>query len=101
MLGTKPVQAWLKSRVSKQVRGPGADQRANSDGRVWGEVSDGAGNEVKAQLRTPNGYLLTVTASLGITQRLLEGPRPAGGYYTPSQLMGADYVLGLPGVARL
>ena len=23
---------------------------------------------------------------------------PAGGYYTPSKLMGADYVLSLPGV---
>lgn len=101
LLGAAPVQAWLKSRVSKKVRGPGADLRAKSDGRVWGEVRNAAGQEVKAQLRTPNGYLLTVTASLGIAQRLLEGPRPAGGYYTPSQLMGADYVLGLPGVSRL
>jgi short subunit dehydrogenase-like uncharacterized protein len=101
LLGSAPVQSWLKSRVAKRVRGPGADQRASSDGHVWGEVSDAEGKLVKAQLRTPNGYLLTVTASLGITQRLLEGPRPTGGYYTPSQLMGADYVLSLPGVARL
>jgi short subunit dehydrogenase-like uncharacterized protein len=101
LLGSAPVQAWMKSRVAKQVRGPGADQRASSDGRIWGEVRDAAGKEIKAQLRTPNGYLLTVTASLGIAQHLLDGTRPAGGYYTPSQLMGADYVLSLPGVARL
>ena len=59
------------------------------------------GNEIKAQLRTPNGYELTVTASLGIVERLLSDVRPAGGYRTPSQLMGADYVLDLPGVSRL
>jgi short subunit dehydrogenase-like uncharacterized protein len=64
-------------------------------------VRDDAGREIRAQLSTPNGYALTVTASLGIVQRLLSGTRPAGGYRTPSQLMGADYVLDLPGVTRL
>ena len=66
--------------------------------RVWGEARDAAGSEVKRRLRTPNGYDITVTAALGIVQRLLGGPAPAGGYYTPSKLMGADYVLSLPGV---
>lgn len=46
---------------------------------------------------TPNGYDLTVTAALGIVQRLLGAAVP-GGYYTPSMLMGAGYVLTLPGV---
>ena len=101
LLGTAPVQAWLKSQVAKRVRGPTEKGRAASDTRVWGEVRDASGNELKAQLSTPNGYEFTVTASLGIVQRLLEGARPAGGYYTPSQLMGADYVLELQGVKRL
>ena len=47
---------------------------------------------------TPNGYALTVTASLGIVDAFLTQDAPPGGYYTPSQLMGADYVLELPGV---
>ena len=67
---------------------------------VWGAVRDADGGQVKGQLLTPNGYELTVTAALGITQRLISGDRPAGGYYTPSLLMGADYVLTLPGVSR-
>ena len=101
-LGLAPVQAWLKSQVARKVRGGPSDAvRSNSDARVWGEVRDAEGNEIKAQLRTPNGYELTVTASLGIVQRLLSDVRPAGGYRTPSQLMGADYVLDLPGVSRL
>ena len=60
-------------------------------------MRDAAGAELRKRLRTPNGYDLTVTASLGIVQRLLAGGAPAG-FHTPSRLMGADYVLSLPGV---
>ena len=100
LLGLAPVQSFLKAQVAKKVRGPSEKTRATSAGVVWGEVRDATGNEVRGQLRTPNGYELTVTAALGIAQRLLAGDKPAGGYYTPSLLMGADYVLSLPGVSR-
>lgn len=98
LLGLGPVQAWLKKQVEKKVRGPSDNTRGKTGCVVWGEARDGAGNELKRRLRTPNGYDITVTAALGIVQRLLAGPAPAGGYYTPSKLMGADYVLSLPGV---
>ena len=100
LLATRPLQAWLKSQVSRRIRGPSEGGRARSGATVWGEVSDAAGDILRAQLRTPNGYELTVSASLGIVARLLGGESPQGGYYTPSMLMGADYVLGLPGVTR-
>ncbi|MBW8313053.1 MAG: saccharopine dehydrogenase NADP-binding domain-containing protein [Rhizobium sp.] len=98
LLGLGPVQAWLKKQVEKKVRGPSDNTRGKTGCVVWGEARDAAGTEVKRRLRTPNGYDITVTAALGIVQRLLAGPAPAGGYYTPSKLMGADYVLSLPGV---
>ena len=67
-----------------------------------GEVRNAAGAEAKLQLVTPNGYDITVTASLGIVEHLLNlTSAPAGGYFTPSQLMGKDYVLQLPGVRLL
>jgi short subunit dehydrogenase-like uncharacterized protein len=99
LLGWAPVQALLKRQVAKRVRGPSEATRGKTGCVVWGEASDSQGGRCHRRLRTPNGYELTVTASLGIVQRLLEGERPAGGYYTPSQLMGANYVLGLPGVS--
>ena len=99
LLGLRPVQSFLKSRVTASVPGPTAEQRARSQTTVWGEVRDAAGRTRSERLRTPNGYDLTVTASLGIVERLLRGERPAGGFATPSQLMGPDYVLGLPGVS--
>jgi short subunit dehydrogenase-like uncharacterized protein len=98
LLGWGPVQALLKKQVEKKVRGPSENRRGKTGCVVWGEVRDGQGQEVKKILRTPNGYALTVTASLGIVQRLLDGPAPQPGFYTPSLLMGADYVLTLPGV---
>jgi short subunit dehydrogenase-like uncharacterized protein len=48
-------------------------------------------------MTTPNGYELTVTASLGIVTFLLEND-VEGGFFTPSLLMGADYASRLPGV---
>ena len=98
LLGLGPVQAFLKAQVARRVRGPSESTRGKTGCVVWGEARDGEGREVKRRLRTPNGYEMTVTAALGIVERLLGGQRPAGGYYTPSQLMGANYVLGLPGV---
>ena len=98
LLGWGPVQAWLKGQVAKKVRGPSPDTRTRTGCTVWGEVRDGTGREAKRRMETPNGYDLTVTASLGIVERLLRGERPESGFQTPSRLMGADYVLSLPGV---
>ena len=97
LLGLGPVQRFMKARVEKSVRGPSESKRGKTDTLVWGEARTADGRELKRQLRTPNGYDLTVTAALGITQRLLEGGAEPG-FKTPSMLMGADYVLGLPGV---
>ena len=100
LLRTRLLQNFLKHRVEKSVRGPSDAKRGSTVTHLWGEVRDAAGRELRAQLLTPNGYALTVTASLGIVQRLLRGNAPTG-YRTPSQLMGADYVLSLPGVRRV
>ena len=90
----------MKARIEKTVQGPSEARRGKTDTLVWGEVRNAAGQEVKRQLRTPNGYDLTVSAALGIVSRLLAGPAEPG-FKTPSLLMGADYVLTLPGVRRV
>ena len=92
------VQNFMKRQVERSTPGPSQQRRQDSGSYVWGEVRNAAGKEARLALAAPNGYDLTVTASLGIAQRLLEQAPPAGGYYTPSLLMGADYVTTLPGV---
>ncbi len=96
VLALAPVQRHLQARAGR-TPGPSEARRARSGCEVWGEVRNRAGVEAKLALTAPNGYDLTVSASLGIVEHLL-ATKPAGGYYTPSLLMGADYVLGLPGV---
>lgn len=88
------LQQMMKSRVPST--GPDAADRANSPAHVWGEVRNEAGEVRTARIKTANGYDLTVTGSLEFVAHLLEH-RPAGGYYTPSQLLGADLVSKLPG----
>jgi len=100
LLRLKFVQDWMKARVERTVKGPSESKRHGSESIVWGEVRNAAGQQRARRLRVPNGYDITVTASLGIVERLLR-EAPAGGYYTPSRLMGAGYVLSLPGVVEL
>lgn len=98
LLRLPPVQRWLQRRVGGRVRGPDAAARAGTQAHFWAEVRGGGRAQVRRMV-TPNGYALTVSASLGIVECFLSNPAPEGGYYTPSQLMGPDYVLELPGVA--
>ena len=99
LLGLPPLLRYLQDKAGRTA-GPDHKRRENSGCEVWAEAHNAAGKQVAASLRTPNGYDLTVSASLGIVEYLLANT-PTGGYYTPSMLMGADYVLGLPGVALL
>jgi short subunit dehydrogenase-like uncharacterized protein len=93
------VQNFMKRRIERGTPGPSEQRRSDSGSYVWGEVRNAAGKQAKLELAAPNGYDLTVTASLGIVEHLLRlASPPGGGYFTPSQLMGADYVLKLPGV---
>ena len=97
LLSMQWVQNMMKRRVEKSVSGPEFDERQNSKMQLWGEATTADGRSVSATMTTPNGYDVTVTASLGIVEYLLKND-VEGGFYTPSLLMGADYAASLPGV---
>lgn len=94
LLGWGPLKRFLQRKV--RVGGPDDKKREQSGCTVWGEARNPAGKQVSMQLRTSNGYSLTAQAALGILERILARP-PTPGFTTASQLMGADYVLALPG----
>lgn len=98
LLGLAPVQSFLRRRIEKSVRGPSGQVRRESVSHLWGEALSGDGRSVTGTMTTPNGYQLTVIASLGIVEHLLVTD-VEGGYYTPSLLMGSGYAASLPGVA--
>jgi len=96
LFATKPVQSFLKSRVKARPAGPSDEQRAGAKSHIWGRVEDGSGGAAEARLTIPEGYTLTVLASLEIAKRALSGDAPAG-FQTPSSAYGANLVLEVSG----
>lgn len=92
------VKAFLRKQIERKVSGPSDERRAETACQLWGEVSSADGRVVAATMTTPNGYDLTVSASLGLVEYLLEN-EAEGGFYTPSLLMGSAYAESLPGVS--
>ena len=92
---SKLVQAALKAPILLGAPGPDEAARTTSRTHVWGEATNAAGERKVARVETANSYALTVTASLAVVEKLLDGA-PPGGFYTPSRLMGADFVTRLP-----
>ena len=96
LLRLAPVQALAGAWIARALRGPDVTERARTPMHVWGEARNQAGATCTARLVVANGYDLTVSGALAVTRDLLMQTRP-GGSYTPSRLMGADFVCTLPG----
>jgi len=96
LLGLAPVQLFLKSRIERNVKGPGAEERARGGAQFWGSASDGS-RSVEMTMSIPEGYTFTATAALECTKRVLgSGIHP--GAWTPSLAFGAGFAAFLPGV---
>ncbi len=101
MLGWSWVQKLLKNRIEKSVKGPDEQARKVLTTFIWGEVSNAQGERLQARMQVANGYQLTIDGSLYVVKALLDDKNIAGGYYTPSKLLGADLINQLPGTQML
>jgi short subunit dehydrogenase-like uncharacterized protein len=99
LVGSGPVQRFLKSRIKSGPPGPSDAAREKSASVLWGEVEDDAGRRAVSRMRTPEGYTLTAISSVAIVRKVLGGQAPAG-FQTPSLAYGADFVMELEGVTR-
>jgi short subunit dehydrogenase-like uncharacterized protein len=99
LLGSAPVQRFLKAQIQKRPAGPTEEQRANGKCILWGEARDDAGTSVQSRLTTPEGYTLTAMTALLIAQKVLAGHAPAG-FQTPCKAYGPDLILEIEGVTR-
>jgi short subunit dehydrogenase-like uncharacterized protein len=100
LLRSAATQYWLKSWAEKNVRGPDANTREATQCWIWGEATDANGRRKTIRIATLEGYALTVVAALGVSEHLLANDCPAG-FWTPAALMGADFILTLPGTSML
>lgn len=100
LLTLRLVQAFLKARIEKKVKGPDAATREASPTYVWGEAVNAEGDKRVARIKTANGYTVTLYGSLEVVKYLLTH-NPEGGAYTPSKLVDKDLVKRLPGSGEL
>ena len=100
LFGFGIVQAFMKRRIDKTVKGPSTEKRDARSTFVWGEVTNARGDKRTARIKTANGYSLTGTGALAVAEHLLANPA-AGGAYTPAVLVGPDLVTRLAGSGPL
>jgi short subunit dehydrogenase-like uncharacterized protein len=99
LLGSAPVQRFLKRRIRAGPPGPTDEERVRGRTLLWGEATDATGKKVVSRIQGPDGYTLTVEAALAIVERVLAG-QATPGFQTPALTYGADFVLGLGGIDR-
>jgi short subunit dehydrogenase-like uncharacterized protein len=67
---------------------------------IVAEAEDASGRRVRARLTTPEAYELTAFTAATIAARVAAGDHEPG-FQTPARLFGADFILSVPGVARV
>lgn len=96
LFATDWMKEILQKQVTKRVKGPDNELRANTPAYIWGEARNAEGIVKVARIQTANVYDLTVYGSLDIVRRLLS-EKIDGGFYTPAGLFGSSLVEKLPG----
>ncbi len=99
LLGSAPVQRFLKKKIQAKQPGPDDGQRKKGKSLLFAEAENGKGNKVTAQLSGPEGYTLTALTSVNIALKVLNGNFKPG-YMTPSMAYGADLIMEIEGVER-
>jgi short subunit dehydrogenase-like uncharacterized protein len=94
------VRAFAAGMAARRNPGPSQKERDSEKTWVWGEVRNDHGDARVARLTTPNGYRLTADGVLMAVRALLVRA-PGGGYFTPSQLLGARCVERIPGCSAI
>ncbi|MEM7347873.1 MAG: saccharopine dehydrogenase NADP-binding domain-containing protein [Chloroflexota bacterium] len=96
---SSPFQGMLTSLIRRLPAGPTEEQLQTGLTRVWGEVTDTAGQKASARLIGPEAYIFTALTAAAIVKRVLAGDLSPG-FQTPAQLYGADFILQIDGVTR-
>jgi short subunit dehydrogenase-like uncharacterized protein len=91
------VRNLIKRKIAQRPAGPTDEQRQKAVGYVCGRATNAAGQSVEAGLCGPEGYTITLHATLLIAQKILKG-QVVTGYQTPAKVYGAGLVEEVPGV---
>lgn len=95
LLGSSPVQKFLKKKIKAQPAGPNEAERTKSSALIWGQVTNPQNQTKTAILSCPNGYTLTAYMAVEIAEKVGKGEK-TNGFQTPSLVYGPDLVLNMP-----
>ena len=97
LVGSPPVQWFIKGRIRARKPGPSARRRERSRSYLWGEVSNEAGDRRVSRLETPEGYTLTARTAVAAARRVMNGEWQPG-FQTPAGAYGAGFITTIEGV---
>jgi len=93
----KPLANW---QLRSMPPGPDAKKRATARGRVFGRVTNDAGEIVEMVLDTPEGYRLTAMTAVEAAMRVAEG-KIKPGFHTPSGALGSGFIKSIDTVTEI
>ena len=89
-----PVKRMLQKYADRQQEGPTPAQREKGRVYLWGRVSNGE-REVTMTMTTAEAYEFTAMSAVRAVERIFADPKP--GSFTPSRLLGANFVTEIAG----
>ena len=93
----KDVLVWMVDTFMPE--GPPPEAQEKRKVQLIATATNKRGETAKAELITPEAYLLTFHSTLIVSRKILDGEWEAG-FQTPAKLYGADLALEIPGVTR-
>jgi len=99
VLAAGPVRRAAEAVAGRLVSGPTAEERAQSETHIWGEVTAADGTAARARLRTPDTYDLTTATAVEAARRVLAGAA-GDGFQTPASAFGPEFAEAFAGVER-
>jgi len=97
-LGGDAAKSWLHGLARILPDGPSEAERLRESSVIVAEVTRGTERR-RARLVVPEAYTFTAEIGCRVVEAVLRGAREPG-FRTPGGLLGADFVLGSPGVSR-
>lgn len=93
------IKQIAKERIHARNVDMTAEMRQKAISYVWGEVENAQGNQKRALLTLPDGYLLTAMTSVAIVEKVLNG-EIINGFQTPAKAFGSGFILEMDGTKR-
>jgi short subunit dehydrogenase-like uncharacterized protein len=91
LLGSGPVQRFLKKQIDAAPAGPDADRRKQGRSLLWAEVRNARGQSMRARPSTVEGYTLTALTAWDIAKRAANGEARAGLHTELCRLIAQRY----------